>query len=102
MCPICLTTAAALAAGTGATTGLAAWLLGRRVAKRSGAVPQSAGGAREERWRRRGKLGEGRTVIYCTPLRRYALVANDAVEGDAAVPRASYIRRSKFGTGMKV
>ena len=34
MCPICLTTDAALAAGTGATTGLAAWLLGKRIAWR--------------------------------------------------------------------
>jgi hypothetical protein len=39
MCPICLTTAAALAAGTGATTGLAAWLLGRRGARRKVATP---------------------------------------------------------------
>jgi hypothetical protein len=42
MCPICLTTAAALAAGTGATSGLAAWLLGRRAEKRPGPVPKSA------------------------------------------------------------
>jgi hypothetical protein len=42
MCPVCLTTAAAIAAGTGATSGLAAWLLGRRAAKRRAPVPMSA------------------------------------------------------------
>jgi hypothetical protein len=35
MCPLCLTTAALIAAGTGGLTGLTALLIGRRSSRRS-------------------------------------------------------------------